>query len=256
MSPRRARIAPQRRRSWLLGWPGTAGQLAKILQSCFQPLQHIDLHKESEARYSQNPVLATECGFDSLQLRDLTPAVFADWRDRRLAVVSGAAVQRDMNLIGAALSTACKEWGWLPANPLHGVRRPKAAPARDRLVKDEECAKLCHVFGYVPPEVPRTHVHRWRGRDVELRTGLGAGEVPRTISARVGAAFCFSIETGLRAGELCALTWADITGAVARVERGKTAAARCSAVAYGLAHPGAIARTAYHFGVRPTRCAN
>jgi integrase len=138
----------------------------------------------------------------SVKLKDLTPDILSGWRDRRLAEVSAGAVLRDMNLLSHALNVAADEWGWLPVSPLKKVRRPKAPAGRDRLVTAKERDKVLHCLGYVPDESPRT------------------------ISARVGAALLFAIETGMRAGEIAALTWSDISGSVAKCRGTKTAAAR------------------------------
>jgi integrase len=51
------------------------------------------------------------------------------------------------------------------------------------------------------------------------------GQVPTTIMQRIGAAVVFAVETAMRAGEICKLTWSDIAPTVATVRSGKTAAA-------------------------------
>jgi integrase len=43
-----------------------------------------------------------------------------------------------------------------------------------------------------------------------LVTGYDYAAPPLTVMARIGAALLFAIETALRAGEICALTWADV----------------------------------------------
>jgi integrase len=116
---------------------------------------------------------------------DLNATHVAQWRDARLKVVSNATVLREWNLLSHVCAIAVKEWHWLRLNPFKEVKRPKAPEARWRRISQDEIERLLVAMGYdyTPPE---------------------------TIIARVGAAFLFSIETGLRAGELCALRWSNV----------------------------------------------
>lgn len=118
-----------------------------------------------------------------VMLCDLSQHHFSDWRDRRLASVSAGTVLREINLLSHALNTAIKDWGWLRESPLKGIRRPAEPLPRDRLITDREIEKLLFVLGY------------------------DYSDMPVTVSARVGAAFLFAIETAMRAGEIARLTW-------------------------------------------------
>ena len=149
-----------------------------------------------------------------LRLEQLTSADLGNWRDRRLGrivresypqtPVGAGAVRREMNLLSHALNVAAVEWKWLPESPLKGVRRPPPPPARDRRVHMDELERICHAGGY------------------------RAGELSRTVQARVVAAFLFAIETGMRQAEIARLRWEEVELAVgvAQVRRGKTIAAR------------------------------
>ncbi|OZB48454.1 MAG: hypothetical protein B7X42_05995 [Thiomonas sp. 14-66-4] len=128
------------------------------------------------------------------------PAVVA-WRDRRLKQVSPASVQREWNLLSHACSLAVREWHWLVENPFTGVRRPPPTPPRDRLATEAELERILFALSYQP------------------------GQRPSTITQRIGAAAVFAVETGMRAGELAKLTWADVAPTVVTVRSGKTAAA-------------------------------
>lgn len=117
-----------------------------------------------------------------VRLDQLTPEVLLAWQRRRLAEVSGGTIRRDRALLSAALRQAVRVWKWLPASPLPDVPLPPDNPSRNRLVSDEELARLWHV----------------------------AGKDLRTASARVVAAFAFAVETGMRGGEIIALQPADV----------------------------------------------
>ena len=122
----------------------------------------------------------------SVKLADLNASHFAAWRDRQLRVLSPASVRREWNVINPALNIAVKEWRWLPSNPMADVKRPAPTQARDRRITQAEIDSLIHAFGY------------------------DSKSQPQTITARVGAAFLFAIETAMRCGEICALRWLDV----------------------------------------------
>lgn len=142
-------------------------------------------------------------------LGDLDASHFAAWRDRRLRHVTPASVRREWNLISAAINVAVNEWRWLPENPMKTVKRPPPAEARDRRISEDEIERLLFALGY------------------------DENASPVTQAARVGAAFLFAIETGMRAGEIVALRrcevfpekrYLTITGRA--IGAGKTLAAR------------------------------
>jgi integrase len=121
-----------------------------------------------------------------VRLSKLSPADIAAWRDRRLKEVSSASVAREMNLIGTVLTQARKEWRWISASPITDVRRPKEPPPRERRITPKEIELIVLVTGY------------------------RADTAPKSVSARVGAAFLFAIETAMRLGEICGLRWRDV----------------------------------------------
>ena len=121
-----------------------------------------------------------------VQLADLNATHFAQWRDRQLKTLTPASVRREWNVLNPALNIAVKEWRWLPANPMADVKRPAPAQSRDRRITQREIDALIHALGYDPQRKPES------------------------VTARVGAAFLFSIETAMRCGEVCGLRWSDV----------------------------------------------
>jgi integrase len=145
----------------------------------------------------------------AVKLDALDAPGFTAWRDRRLRQVTPSSVRREWNLLSAAINVAINEWQWIPRNPMKTVKRPPPSAPRDRRISADEIERLCFALGY------------------------DQGAKPETQTARVGAAFLLAIETGMRAGEICALRWGDlflddrylsITGAA--IGAGKTVAAR------------------------------
>lgn len=136
----------------------------------------------------------------AVKMGDLRASNFADWRDRRGAEVAPASVIREMQIMSAVMSVAVKEWGIVATNPLSDVRRPRKPPARDRLPTKDELDRLA----------------------------LSAGEDLSHATARAWHAFRFALETAMRAGEICGLTWArvDLEKRVARLDMTKNGTAR------------------------------
>lgn len=124
-------------------------------------------------------------GLVSLTLAALTPERLGQWRDERLAEVKPATVARYMTVITAALEHARREWRWLKTNPMRDVRRPGATPHRKRTIHWREIRGLLKRAGY-------------------------SRERCRTMTEATARAMLLAIRTGMRAGEICALTWADV----------------------------------------------
>lgn len=139
----------------------------------------------------------------NVRLGEIDERAISEWRDRRLKSVSSASVRREWNLLSNACTIAAKEWKWLTSNPMASVRKPKDAEPRKRIATQDELDKLAFTLGY-DRERP-----------------------PQNITARVGAAMLFAVETGMRAGEICALCWADVFAErkFLTVTGGKTSAA-------------------------------
>lgn len=128
-----------------------------------------------------------------VRLPKLTAPVVTDWRDRRIKEVSAASVRREWNLLSHACALAVREWHWLQTNPFTLVKRPDEAKPRDRRPTKEELDAILLALGY------------------------STDDTPDTMTARVGAAALFAIETGMRASEICRLTRADLDGRVAHL---------------------------------------
>lgn len=115
----------------------------------------------------------------ALTLDKLTSSAIAKHRDERLICVAAPTVRRELVILRHCLEVARKEWGVpLVGNPLDAVRKPENGKARTRRVTDADAQRLAH--------------------------GL--------LSARnnLSDIIHFAIATGMRRGELLALTWTDV----------------------------------------------
>ena len=121
-----------------------------------------------------------------VHLRDLNSSHFAAWRDMRLKEVGNGSVLREWNILSNACKVARDEWRWITDSPMKPVAKPQKPPARKRIASPEENAKMEQCAGY-SKSVPLT-----------------------TATLRMFAGYLFSIETALRAGELCALERTEV----------------------------------------------
>ncbi|MDA9164051.1 site-specific integrase [Amylibacter sp.] len=121
----------------------------------------------------------------ALLVGDVTKAHIREWRNKRLETVQGSTVNREWNLFSHIFSMARDEYEYISVSPFTGVRRPKDNPDRDRLISDSEIEQLRVVSGF-------------------------DGVTSKLIKEKVFVAFLFAIETAMRAGEICNLTWDNV----------------------------------------------
>lgn len=118
-----------------------------------------------------------------LPIARVTAQHAATFRDVRGATVGPAAVLREITLLSSVFQTAKLEWGWVDSNPCRDIRKPAQVKHRERVLQWWEIRRLLRSMGY-------------------QREG-------RITSTGQAVAMCMllAIRTGMRAGELCGLTW-------------------------------------------------
>lgn len=150
------------------------------------------------------------------RLQETTTHDINEWIARRLKQVNPrlkraptpATVNREMNLMSSAFSYAVTDRRWITVNPCHGARRPEKGRARQRrLLTQVEISAL------------------------RIATGYDSDPQLRTLTARVGACFLFTLETGMRSGEILRMRPDDFdkqkrTAFVHATERGGRKSAR------------------------------
>jgi integrase len=118
-----------------------------------------------------------------LSMTALTPAKIAEYRDQRLTQVSSGTVIRELAYISSIINQARREWGINIDNPIRLVRMPQSPQGRNRILNEAE--RLLILDELVPR--PTRRVSMWMKPLVE-----------------------FALETGMRRGEMLALTWTNI----------------------------------------------
>ncbi len=131
--------------------------------------------------------LARSLPFIDRPLAEIRTADIASWRDTAIAGgLAPSTVRRELVLLRGVLEACRREWGWLHINPCAGIRWPSAGQPRDRRITDDELDRLLLALGY------------------------DRGTAPTRPAHRVAIALLLALETAMRAGELCGLTWADV----------------------------------------------
>jgi integrase len=110
----------------------------------------------------------------------LTTASLATWRDERLRVVAPATVARELGLLRRVMVTATHEWAVrVPLAAFEYVSKPKQPPGRVRRLPADAAAALLQACG-------------------------------ESMNPFLRPAVVVALETGMRRGEVVALTWTDV----------------------------------------------
>lgn len=116
----------------------------------------------------------------------ISPETIGIWRDVRLQTVGNGTVLREIALLSAIFEAARREWRWIPVNPVKDVRKPRQPDHRETVLTRSQIKAMLKSLGY-SPRLPI-----------------------RSVSQSVAAAFLLALRTGMRAGELCKLEWAQV----------------------------------------------
>lgn len=108
------------------------------------------------------------------------------FRDDRLKSVSAGSVLRELTLLSAVFEATRIDWRWVDSNPCRDIRKPKQPKHRDRVLSPAEIKKMLKILEYTPK--------------CEI------------TSAKQSIAHCFllALRTGIRAGDLCSLSWENV----------------------------------------------
>jgi integrase len=113
-----------------------------------------------------------------------TSEVLGIWRDQQS--ISAGSIIREMTMLSAIFEHAKKELKWIEHNPVRDVRKPSSPEHRDITITRWQIKLMLKAFGYSP----------------NLRI--------ESISQSVAVMFLLALRTGMRAGELCNLTWSNV----------------------------------------------
>ncbi len=164
-----------------------AGDLHTLRQALRKYSDEVSPHRKGE-RWEQVRLAAFE-SYElplDLPISKVTAQHVAAFRDDRAKSIGPSSVLRELSLLASVFEAARLEWEWVQVNPCRGIRKPAKGKHRDRVIAMGEVRAMLREMGY-----------RRRGR------------VASTGQA-VANCMLLALRTGMRAGELCGLTWKNV----------------------------------------------
>ncbi len=128
----------------------------------------------------------------------LTTKHLSEWRDARLRQVQAGTVLREIGLLSDVLETARRDWGWITINPMRDMRKPQPPDHRKVIIVRSQVRAMLAIMGHSP------------------RSPI------RTVSQSAAMCFLLALRTGMRAGELCGLTWERVKEGYCVLDKTKT----------------------------------
>ena len=117
-------------------------------------------------------------------ISDVSRRDIEDWIAERLESVKSESVRRELSTIGHIFKIAVERWGYIQKSPMVGIQLPEKGKPRTQRVTEEDINAIVAVSGYV--------------------------DTLKTAKARTAAAMLFAVETAMRAGEICSLSWDNV----------------------------------------------
>ncbi|EGT79970.1 putative integrase, catalytic core, phage [Haemophilus haemolyticus M21621] len=128
-------------------------------------------------RFLRHPV--TDKYISDVSRRDIE-----NWIAERLESVKSESVRRELSTIGHIFKIALERWGYIQKSPMVGIQLPEKGKPRTQRVTEEDINAIVAISGYV--------------------------DTLKTAKARTAAAMLFAVETAIRAGEICSLSWDNV----------------------------------------------
>jgi len=117
-------------------------------------------------------------------LSKCTTEVIGIWRDKQK--LAAGSIIRELGMLRSIFEFAKRELKWIADNPLVDVRKPPAPRHREVTITRWQIKKMLKAFGYTPSCAIDTK------------------------SKATAMCFMVALRTGMRAGELCDLTWSNV----------------------------------------------
>ena len=83
--------------------------------------------------------------FVGLKLKEITPALVAAFRDKRMQSVGPSTIQKDLALLSHLFTVANAEWALDLKNPVATIRKPAMPDSRLRLLSKDEARHLLEI---------------------------------------------------------------------------------------------------------------
>ena len=140
--------------------------------------RYLKEHASRRAHYRRyvNMVTNVKAFFGNPNLSQITPKTIVAFKAKRYADgVMPATINRELAMLKKAFNLACREWEWAKDNPVCRVSMEREQNSRDRWLTEQEEARLLMA-----------------------------------APAWIREVVTFAVNTGMRRGEILALTWAGV----------------------------------------------
>lgn len=141
------------------------------------------------AKWETNRLLKIKKDFEPMMIKsakDINQLDIIYFRNERSKQVSGSSVKRELDLLGSVFKYARRELRIIVGSPITDVEKPQESPHRERRPNEQEIIQILEYFKYEPTFQP------------VLKKQQAAW------------AFLFAIETAMRLGEICQMTWQHV----------------------------------------------
>lgn len=154
-----------------------------ILRELFEKYRDEISNKKRGAKWEVvriNKFLKSSLPIDK-PISDCTSEAIGKWRD--VQTISAGSIIREFGILSAIFEYARRELKWIDENPIKDVRKPKSPEHREVTITRHQIKLMLKSFNY-SPQFPIS-----------------------TKNQSVAVCFLVALRTGMRAGELCNLTW-------------------------------------------------
>lgn len=117
-------------------------------------------------------------------LSKCTTEIMGQWRDAQK--LAAGSIIRELGILRSVFEFARRELKWIAENPMKDVRKPPSPRHRETTITRWQIKRMLRAFKYSP------------------------GGVIDTRAKSVAVCFLLALRSGMRAGELCALTWGHV----------------------------------------------
>lgn len=126
----------------------------------------------------------------ALPIGEVGTPLIAAWRDERLKQVKPGTVLREIGLLSAVFEAARREWRWISENPINDMAKPAKPEHREVVISRPEIRLMLETMGHSRGPCKSASQAAARCFLLALRTGMRAGEICKLTRANVADDYC------------------------------------------------------------------
>jgi len=115
-----------------------------------------------------------------ISIESMTNSFFAEYRDKRLKLVSAQTVKHEINIVRRVIKHATQEWGLILPLGIPNVRLPKLPKGRSRRISEDELRRIKHHLSPIMADLV----------DLALETAMRRSELLAICSSDIEWNYC------------------------------------------------------------------